>query len=151
MDNTIDYFGYNNPALRIKTYFSNRARKKMYELFVSVCKPGPEDNVLDLGVTPDEHLSDSNFFEKLYPWKGQITAASIEECTNIKQKYNLKAFVKTEAKKPLPFRDKEFDILFCSAVLEHAGSRRDQRFFSCGMSPHCGTRIFDNTQPPVSC
>ena len=125
----IDYFGYGNPALRIKTFFSVQARKKMYIRFYHICRPRPTDSVLDLGVTPDEQLADSNLFEKLYPWKEQITAASVEDCGNIVRRYGLKSFVLTQPKQPLPFRDKEFDILFCSAVLEHVGTRDDQRFF----------------------
>ena len=101
----------------------------MYGLFTSICKPEPEDLVLDLGVTPDERLGDSNFFEKLYPWKAQIVAASIEDCTNITEKYKLKGFVPITPHQPLPFRDGEFDILFCSAVLEHVGTRKDQELF----------------------
>ncbi len=125
----IDYFGYDNPALKIKTYFSIWARKKMFEKFVDICSPRVSDSVLDLGVTPEEQLEDSNLFEKLYPWKEQITAASVENCHNIVRKYGLKTFVLTQARKPLPFRDGEFDILFCSAVLEHVGTREDQSFF----------------------
>ena len=129
MNRAIDYFGYGNPILRVKTFFSIQARKKMYANFLKKCQPHASDSVLDLGVTPDEQLADSNLFEQLYPWKGQITAASVEECSNIVQRYGLKSFVLTQPKKPLPFRDKEFDILFCSAVLEHVGTRDDQRFF----------------------
>lgn len=32
-------------------------------------------------------------------------------------------------KKPLPFKNGQFDIVFCSAVLEHVGSWEEQRFF----------------------
>lgn len=101
----------------------------MYEKFEDLCKPGPLDEVLDLGTTPDETLKDSNYFEKFYPWKNRITICSIENCSNIAKKYGLKGFVQNSPKKRLPFKDKEFDILFCSAVLEHVGSRKNQRFF----------------------
>lgn len=129
MAKAIDYFGYDNPALRIKTRLSIRARKNMYKDFVSECRPQPSDSVLDLGVTPDEYLADSNMFEQLYPWKTRITAASVEDCSNFVSKYGLKEFIFVRSKAPLPFRDREFDILFCSAVLEHVGTREDQRFF----------------------
>ncbi len=129
MNKAIDYFGYKNPFLRIKTHFSVKARRKMFGKFLILCAPRETDSVLDLGVTPDERLTDSNFFEKLYPWKSRITAASVEECGHIVRKYGLKEFVLTRPKQPLPFRDGEFDILICSAVLEHVGTREDQRFF----------------------
>ena len=129
MTAAVDYFGYDNRFLRIKTRFSVKARKKMYRRFLAICAPQPTDSVLDLGLTPDGRLEDSNLFEKTYPWKGQITGVSVEDCANIAQKYGLKRFVLTCPKRPLPFRDGEFDVLFCSVVLEHVGAREDQRFF----------------------
>lgn len=129
MSKAIDYFSYENPLLKFKTYFSCRARQKMYLRFEKMIHPTETDEVLDLGVTPDVILSDSNFFEKLYPFKNRITIASIEECDFLVEKYGLKEFVKNKPKEALPFEDKQFDILFCSAVLEHVGNRDDQKFF----------------------
>ncbi len=125
----IDYFGYNNPLLKIKTKFSLKARNKMYNKFLEFCNPKPTDEVLDLGVTPDTSLADSNFFEKLYPYKNKLTIASIEDYNFLCQKYGLKEFVQNKAKEPLPFKDNQFDQLFCSAVLEHVGNHNDQKFF----------------------
>lgn len=129
MTKVIDYFSYNNPFIKVKTYFSLRARNKMYHLFENFCQPTENDEVLDLGVTPDVSLADSNFFEKLYPYKERLTIASIEDCAFLVEKYGLKAFVMNHPKEALPFSDKQFDILFCSAVLEHVGTREDQKFF----------------------
>lgn len=129
MSEAIDYFAYNNPLLRMKTFFSLRARKKMYDRFQKICKPEVEDKVLDLGATPDDILEDSNFFEKFYPYKNRITVASIEDCSKLVEKFELERFVQNKSKEPLPFSDCEFDIVFSSAVLEHVGTRQDQEFF----------------------
>lgn len=129
MPKVIDYFAYDNPFLKVKTYFSCRARKKMYRRFEEMMHPTGSDEVLDLGVTPDVTLKDSNFFEKMYPFKRHLTIASIEECGFLAEKYGLKGFVRNRPKEALPFGDKQFDLLFCSAVLEHVGSREDQKFF----------------------
>lgn len=129
MAEAIDYFAYKNPFIKLKTFFSLKARGKMYKKFQEICEPTSNDRVLDLGATPDTILADSNFFEKLYPWKEKITVASIEDCSALVEEYGLNGFVKTEPKRPLPFADKEFDILFSSAVLEHVGSRENQAFF----------------------
>lgn len=129
MTKAIDYFSYNNPLIPLKTYFSLRARKKMYQKFKKYCQPNEVDEVLDLGATPDTTLADSNFFEKLYPYKHKITVASIEDCSFMVDKYGLKAYVKNYPHEALPFKDKQFDILFCSAVLEHVGTRKNQKFF----------------------
>lgn len=125
----IDYFGYRNPLIRVKTFFSLRARKKMFRQFMKLCTPDASSEILNLGTTPDMKLADSNYFEKQYPWKNRITIASIENCSCLVIKYGLKRFVYNVPKQPLPFRNKEFDILFCSAVLEHCGTREDQKFF----------------------
>ncbi len=125
----IDYFAYDNPFLKFKTYFSIKARKKMFENFMKYVNPDEKSAILDLGATPDTTLADSNIFDKLYPYKEQLTVCSIEDCSNIVSNLGLKEFVFNEAKKPLPFEDDTFDAIFCSAVLEHVGSRDDQEFF----------------------
>ncbi|WP_026659353.1 methyltransferase domain-containing protein [Butyrivibrio sp. AC2005] len=125
----IDYFAYDNKFLGFKTYFSIKARKKMFENFMQYVKPTDKSVILDLGATPDTKLADSNIFDKLYPYRKQITVCSIEDCSNIVSDLGLKGFVFNEAKKPLPFEDNRFDALFCSAVLEHVGNRADQEFF----------------------
>lgn len=129
MGKAIDYFAYDNPFIKVKTFFSCRARNKMYLKFEQAVCPKKTDEVLDLGVTPDIELEDSNFFEKRYPYKNRLTIASIEDCTFLVEKYGLKEFVQNKPKAPLPFRDGQFGILFCSAVLEHVGTRKDQKFF----------------------
>lgn len=129
MSKAIDYFSYDNPLLKVKTFFSCRARRKMYQRFEEFMHPTQNDEVLDLGVTPDVTLEDSNFFEKYYPYKNKLTIASVEDCDFLKETYGLKEFVRNQSKEALPFKDKQFDILFCSAVLEHVGSRADQKFF----------------------
>ena len=129
MANAIDYFSYSNPFTGVRTFFAVRARHKMYKKFIKICTPSSEDEVLDLGVTPDSKLDENNFFEKLYPYKNKITIASIEDCSFLVKKYELKEFVQNHPKEALPFSDKQFDILFCSAVIEHVGTREDQKFF----------------------
>ena len=125
----IDYFSYNNPFLKFKTYFSIKARRKMFEDFMKYVNPNDSSAILDLGATPDTTLADSNIFDKLYPYKEQLTVCSIEDCSNIVLDLGLKKFVFNVAKEALPFEDDEFDAIFCSAVLEHVGSRADQEFF----------------------
>ncbi len=129
MAKAIDYFAYDNKFISVKTFFSLKARKKMFDLFMKIVQPTEEDEILDLGATPDVKLADSNIFDKLYPYKKQITVCSIEDCTNIVDELGLKCFCFNQAKKPLPFVNKQFKACFCSAVLEHVGTHEDQEFF----------------------
>lgn len=129
MNLTKDYYSYENPFVALREFFSLRARNKMYKKFIKLCAPKKESQILDLGATPDTKLKDSNFLEKLYPYKKNITIASIEDCSNIAEKYGLKRFLFNKPKESLPFSDGEFDICFCSATLEHVGTREDQIFF----------------------
>ncbi len=129
MGKAIDYFAYDNKLLGVKTFFSIRARKKMYSMFLNYCNPTAGSKILDLGATPDTQLEDSNLFDKLYPYKDRITVCSIEDCSDLVKQLGLKEFVRNESGKSLPFSDGQFDVLFCSAVLEHVGDRKKQEFF----------------------
>ena len=91
-------------------------------------QPDEKTTILDVGVTPDRTLPESNFFEKLYPYKQQLTATSIEDASFLEQEYPGLTFVHTPDGK-LPFEDQAFDIVFCSAVLEHVGNRQEQARF----------------------
>lgn len=125
---TLDYFSLGHPLTRLRTHYALRARRRMLALFMETLAPQAHERVLDLGVTPDASLSESNFFEALYPWPERITAASIEDACHLEQAYPGVRFVRIEPG-VLPFRDDEFDLLFCSAVLEHVGDRDAQRAF----------------------
>ena len=100
----------------------------MFGLFMEEMQPRAEDTILDVGVTPDTSLPDSNFFEKLYPYPQNLTLSSIEDASNLTKEFPGTQFVRTEGF-ALPFRNKSFDIVFCSAVLEHVGERELQEKF----------------------
>ena len=123
---TIDYYQHHHPLTRLRSHFALRARQRMFRTFMETLRPEPDAKVLDLGVTPDQLLPESNFFEALYPWKERIVAASIEDAQWLEGRYPGLRFVRIE-RGPLPFADNEFDILFCSAVIEHVGDTASQR------------------------
>src|SRR4051812_13928548 len=62
-------------SIRVAT----RVRSEMFGAFMAALGPGPEDMVLDVGVTSDQTYSSSNYFEALYPWKARITAAGLDD------------------------------------------------------------------------
>jgi SAM-dependent methyltransferase len=124
----IDYFSLGHPLSGLRSHYAIKARKRMFGLFMEAFHPSAETRVLDLGVTPDTSLPEANLFERLYPYPGKLTAASIEDAQSVETSFPGVRFVKL-AGGPLPFADREFDIVFCSAVIEHVGDRESQRKF----------------------
>ena len=116
-------------SYHLKHIFRVKHEIRCLIFFVKLVLPTEDDEILDLGATPDTELPDSNLFDKLYPYKSKLTVASIEDCSALVEELSLKEFVYNEPKKALPFADKQFDICFCSAVLEHVGGFKDQEFF----------------------
>ena len=125
----IDYFSYGHPLIGLKSRISFRARKKIFHVFCDMIPLSPRNKVIDIGITPDQSLPESNYFERLYPYKDRITATSIEDAANIEEAFQGVKFIQTVPEEAFPFEDDSFDVLFCSAVLEHVGSSEQQTQF----------------------
>jgi hypothetical protein len=125
---TIDYFSYGHPLARLRSLYAIRARERMFRTFMAFAQPTPASKVLDLGVTPDVSLPESNHFEQVYPYPEMLTAASIEPVEGLRARFPRVRFVQI-APGRLPFADDEFDACFCSAVIEHVGARDAQAAF----------------------
>jgi Methyltransferase domain len=125
----IDYFGgWNTTLVRLRARVSFQARRRMYAVFEEHFHPGPEDTVLDVGVTPDATMPDSNAFEQFYPFPSRITATSVEDASALEKRFPGLRFVQTSGA-TLPFEDRTFALAYSSAVLEHVGDRSAQRAF----------------------
>lgn len=131
----IKYDGFKkaSPISEIKAHFVLRARKKMFQLFMKNMEPGKTDRILDVGVAPVKGIAGvktitNNFFEHFYPHTSNITGTSIEDCSLLEKEFPGMTFVQTKAYQT-PFKDREFDIVFCNAVAEHTGTREQQRLF----------------------
>lgn len=103
------------------------ARQKMFNTLMRIAYITPETKVLDVGVTSDQR-QDSNFFEKLYPYPHNITAVGTEDASFLEQEYPGLTFLKTDGSS-LPFPNQSFDLVVSFAVIEHVGSRVQQRAF----------------------
>lgn len=101
-----------------------KVRVQIYQEMAKSFPPQPEWRVLDVGVTSDQ-TSDSNFFERLYPYPASITAVGLEDASFLETEYPGLKFVLADACQ-LPFADCSFELVFCSAVIEHVGSRQKQ-------------------------
>src|SRR5262249_38322564 len=108
---------------------SMHVRRKMFDLFMSRFRPGPETTILDVGVTSDTSFTESNYFEKLYPHPHRITCVGTEDGSHLMQQYPGLSYTRVQPGNRLPFRDAEFDIAFSNAVVEHTGNRAQQAEF----------------------
>lgn len=104
-------------------------RGDQFNFFKKLLHPGSGDTVLDVGATSDETLKDSNIFFRLYPHSKNLTAATIEDAKKLRLIYPKIKVRKITPGKPLPFNDKQFDIVTSWATLEHVGSHKQQQFF----------------------
>jgi len=127
--NAIDYFNSRSPLRSLASRLALHARRGMYARFIALAGTEPGRRLLDLGVTPDTSLPDSNFLERWYPHSVDITMASVEDCTALETVFPGTQFVQIQPGQALPFPDAYFDVGFCSAVLEHVGGAAQQCFF----------------------
>lgn len=104
-----------------------RARRAMFDLFMSQMAPKSSSRILDIG-TSDEENEGANFLQKLYPWRENITCVGLGDGTAVKAAYPEVEFLQIEPHRLLPFPDQTFDIACSNAVLEHVGGR-EQRIF----------------------
>lgn len=110
-----------------------------FRLFMSEMRPTAVSRLMDVGVT-DTTWRSSNFIEANYPWPSQITAVSIDPVPAFQQAYPDVKVVIADGKN-LPFPDHSFEIGFSNAVIEHVGSRDEQRKLVAEMLRTC-ERVF---------
>jgi hypothetical protein len=112
---------------RLTSRFTASSRQRRMERFLHIVQPTPTDLVLDVGVT-DSGWRSGNFLESLYPWPERITAVALAAMPTFERTFPTVRFVVADGRS-LPFPAKSFDIGFSNAVIEHVGSREDQRRF----------------------
>jgi hypothetical protein len=103
-------------------------RRKMFARFLADTGVAADEAVLDIGVTSDTSYQASNYLEAWYPHKHMVTAVGIDDASFLCALYPGMRFVKADAFR-LPFRDRAFDVVHSSAVIEHVGSLARQCAF----------------------
>lgn len=96
-------------------------RRRMFERFMKIADVSDSDTVLDIGVTAERTYASSNYFEKWFPHKANVTAAGLDDARFLEAEYPGMRFVEADGR-DLPFDDDSFDFVHSSAVIEHVGS-----------------------------
>ena len=128
----------NSGGLNFARRISMRARTAIFRLFMEEMRPGPDTSVLDVGVYLDVGTSpgagcEVNVLEQLYPHRERLTCAGIGDGAAVRAAYPGVRFAELTPHAPLPFADGEFDVAYSNAVIEHVGSRAQQRAFLAEM------------------
>jgi hypothetical protein len=111
---------------------AGRQRRAMYGAFLAASGVATGDTILDVGVTSDRSYDSSNYLEAWYADKGAIVAVGIDDAAFLEALYPGLRFVAASGL-ALPFADQSFDVVHCSAVIEHVGSFERQ----CGLVAEC--------------
>jgi hypothetical protein len=122
---------------RLTSRFTAGSRRKRMERFLELVQPKPTDLVLDVGVT-DSAWRSGNFLESHYPWPSQITAIALEAMPTFERTFPEVRLVVADGRS-LPFEASSFDVGLSNAVIEHGGSRVDQKRFIKELVRTCRT------------
>lgn len=91
-------------------------------------RPTTNTKILDVGASEKEYQENANLLEKRYPYTENITVLGIDNYKEFAERYPEVRTV-TYNTNGFPFRDKEFDICWCNAVIEHVGDKDKQEKF----------------------
>jgi len=115
---------------RVAGRVSAASREHKMQQFLQAVQPQSGETLLDVGVNTTEYSDNDNYLERHYPWPAQITALGFEvDFSEFNRRYPAVRTVNGDGTR-LPFSDREFDIAYSNAVIEHVGSRAQQVAFA---------------------
>ena len=112
----------------IAEWLMRRARQDIFGFFCQEFPANPTRTILDIGVSLVE-TAESNAIERLYPYQNKLTCAGIGDGHGFQKRYPEAKYVRIEPGRRLPFGDKQFDVAYSNAVLEHVGGEAERAAF----------------------
>ena len=103
-------------------------RRRKWKIFLEIIKPTLKLRILDVGFTENEYSETDNFLEKNYPYPQNITALGVDTPHKFLERYPQVRVVKYNGAE-FPFDDREFDVCWSNAVIEHVGDKDRQVVF----------------------
>jgi SAM-dependent methyltransferase len=100
--------------MKMKRAYSRRARKRRAAIFHRLFPDAMRQSILDLGGGDGKHIA------AVVPGHGNVTIAEIDRKKLVDAECRFGHRTRLLSESPtLPFADGEFDIVFCSSVIEH--------------------------------
>ncbi len=109
----------------LKEDLSFEVRRRVFAAFMNACAPSSTSRTADFGVAATRSHPTHTFFERLYPYPGNLTAIGREESQWIQEEFPGVIFLKADLRS-IPVPDLHFDMGICNAVVEHAGDPASQ-------------------------
>jgi len=115
------------PLERFKNDLALRARRRIFASFMRALAPGPDARVADFGISGHRDHPVHQFFEQLYPYPEHLTAIgqASESASWYVDAFPGVSYLEADLRS-IPLPDNHFDVGFCNAVVEHAGTRAEQ-------------------------
>jgi hypothetical protein len=116
------------PLDRLKNRLALRVRAGIFDLFMRECAPGSEARVADFGVSGHRGHPVHYFFETRYPRWDRLTVIgrAAEMAGWFAEQFPGTTFLEADLRH-IPLPDGYFEAGLCNAVIEHAGTREEQR------------------------
>jgi SAM-dependent methyltransferase len=107
--------------MKMKHAYSRRARMRRAGIFRRLFPNAMDQSILDLGGGDGTHIA------SVVPGHKNVTIAEIDrrKLAHAETRFGHKGRVLSESPR-LPFEDGEFDIIFCSSVIEHVTGSKDE-------------------------
>ena len=105
--------------------------------------PDELSKILDVGFSNKEYSPVDNYIEKNYVYPQNVTALGIEEYDLFEKRYPRVKVVRYNGR-DFPFQNKEFDVVWSNAVIEHVGEFDQQVYFVKEMT-RVGRRVYFST------